>query len=178
MIRIWNAEELRHLYYDRNMTLRDIAPIYSVSFERIRQVMKELSIPTIKHRQHKPHKPLTPRFKGLADYLARGKDHRPTMHHYLPEEARQCSECGSDRFILIHHIIYPATSLEDIQILCRSCHKIKHNGKMPYLRQLDLYNDYLNGLRSRTLRHKYGISRALVDRIVHKIKHGLTALKR
>ncbi len=170
MIRIWNAEGLRHLYHDKKMTLREIAPIYSVSCEAIRLVMKRLNVPTDRHRKPKPS---GPRFSGLSDYLARGKDCRATMRRYLPKEARQCAECGSTRFIILHHIVYPAKSLEDIQILCRSCHKMKHDGKMSYLKQLDLYIDYKSGLKHKALMLKYDISHDTIDKVIHKIKNGL-----
>ncbi len=183
MKRTWDAEEIRHLYYDQDKTLRDIAPIYGVSFERIRQVMKELGIPTNPSRHR--NMPSKPQFTNLLDYLQHRKRTQikdplnpKIFFRLLPVEAQHCSECGSDRSILPHHIVYPATSLDDIQILCKSCHKIKHNGKMPYYKQLELYDDYLNGLKGKVMAKKFDISRATVAQIIYKLKHGLPVLKR
>lgn len=42
----------------------------------------------------------------------------------------QCCECGSSRYLDVHHLRYGMDiTLEDLILLCRSCHRTLHNAK-------------------------------------------------
>jgi len=174
----WDSDLLQNQY--KTMTLQDIGDYYGVTRERIRQVMEEFGLRRNKHRQHTRLPP--PRYNNLKEYLERHRvksrwDSLPLATRFLPKDAI-CSECGSSVSITFHHIVYPAMSEDDVQILCRSCHKIKHNGKMNYIKQISLYNDFNLGLSYRELQVKYNICLALVHKILYKVRNGNGTLKR
>lgn len=166
---IWSREQVARLYCDEDKTLQQIGNILGVTRERVRQVMDGYSIP--RRKDWDRHKPQAPRFTSLSDYLARGKDIGSTLRKFLPENSG-CAECGSSRHIHIHHITYPAIELKDIQFLCASCHNLKHKGKTTLLLQIDIYNEYRDGISTINLAAKYNISRVFVYKIIHKIKTG------
>jgi len=171
----WSREELNRLYWVEGQSLQQIGDLYGVTKERIKQVMEQFLIPRRKKwgNHHRPH-PL--RFKNLSDYLLHGNYNTPTIRKFLPKNLA-CSECGSRRYLHMHHIIYPAKVWDDIQLLCASCHKMKHIGRMTLIKQIDLYNDYCSGICGRTLAIKYDISKASVYNVIKKIKNGSHTLR-
>ena len=45
---------------------------------------------------------------------------------------RECERCGSDKYLQVHHLSYKNIfneEPEDLEILCKSCHKKEHNIK-------------------------------------------------
>jgi len=173
----WDKEELIRLYWTENNSLREIAGLKGVSRERVNQVMKRFDISRRDKsaRQQNRHQAL--RFKSLSDYLTSGKDNTTTIHKYLPANIT-CSECRSREHLHIHHIKYPAQEKNDIQILCHSCHKIKHIKGIAYLQQIDIYNAYIFGVSAEHLAKQYNCSLSNITKVIYKIKHGLAALKR
>lgn len=169
----WNKETLRNLYYTQGLNLRKIGERYGVTRERIRQVMEYYGIPRITSRvggmEHKPYKR---RYKSAEDYIRFGKGHPQVIRSYLDTTHLMCAECGSERNIHIHHIVYPAKSLEDIQFLCAVCHCLKHRKMISLARQIDLFNDYKKGMSYKKLMAKYDISKATVSIVLTKIKNG------
>jgi len=173
----WSKEELKCLYWDEGKTLQQIGDLFGVTRERIKQVMEQYSIPRRDKWASQDERPHTPPFQNLEDYLARGKDCIPTMRRFMPANL-VCSECGSKKHIHIHHIQYPARALEDIQILCNSCHFIKHRSGINYIQQIDIYNAYSSGVTTIKLSEQYNCSRILIYKIIAKIKNGYHSLKR
>lgn len=175
----WNRGNLARLYNTEGKTLQEIGDIYGVSRERIRQVMDKLGLPRNTRRSN-PHLVGNTLYKSFQEYLdsapLRKKDGSKVLCRFFAKLL--CSECGSIKHLHLHHINYPATKQEDIQILCASCHKMKHNGKMSYAKQLDLYHRYKAGETVKFLAKDYGLSNVLIHKIIHKIKNGLHALKR
>lgn len=166
----WNRQKLNNLYNIQGKTLQQIGDIFNVSRERVRQVMNQFNISRTRHRHH-----LVPvRYKELNDYLANPNKHRAgedylILRRLLPNLA--CSECGSKKNIHFHHINYPATSQEDIQILCASCHKIKHMKGMTLTKQIDLYIKYRSGIPVPALANEYNISKPCVYMLIKKIRN-------
>lgn len=167
----WDKEELIRLYFTEDKSLQQIGDLFGVTRERVKQVMERYSIPRKKSWARQQHRPHTPHFKSLSDYLARGKDNRDTMHKFLPENIA-CAECGSSIHPHIHHINYPARAENDIQILCSSCHHIKHNQGINYVQQIDIYSSYVSGVPTNQLSKQYNCSRDTIYKIISKIKHG------
>lgn len=169
----WKKAELAQLYNSGEKSLRDIAEIYNVSYERIRQVMEEFNIARNRKRKHKYS---FFRYKSLEDYLANHQQCgkwdtcQYTIKKYLPSNIF-CSECGTTKSLIVHHIQYPARRIEDIQILCRSCHRIKHINGMTLAKQIELYDAYNSGVKRRKLTQRYNVSYSTVDKILHKIKN-------
>jgi len=171
---ITNAEQLRKLYYDEGLTLQEIGNSFGVTREYIRQLMERFGIPRDTKRVGR--RGSSPHFQGLEDYLIRGKQYNATIRKYLPVTV--CSECGATEKLQIHHIHYPAYSIDDIQILCRWCHWMKHYYKMTLVKQLDLYSLHLKGTPAKQLAQQYDISLDLVYKLIVKIKNGYRTLRR
>ena len=167
---------LSSLYYTDGKTLQEIGDLYSISRERVRQLMERWSLPRVKTRKrHTTH----PKYKNLEEYfnsVVDGKKERTGLLLKFIEKTR-CSECGFGKTLHIHHIRYPATSINDIQILCSSCHMIKHKKGMTYKKQLLLYELHIKGVTYKELAEQFNISFALVGVIIHKIKNGYHTLR-
>ena len=178
--RIYSRTSLHKLYYTDHKTLQEIGNIYGVTRESIRQTFNKLDIPTIRSRTKtfNVHSKCWGKlqYKTLAEYLkntsAQGGFITGQLRKYFSKIELHCSECGSRQNLHFHHIVYPAESLQDIQFLCASCHKIKHHGKCSLAQQIDLYNEYLNGASGIKLAIKYSISLQLVYKIINKLKNG------
>lgn len=167
----WNKEELNRLYWAEDKSLQQIGDLFGVTRERIKQVMERFSIPRKKGWAHQKHRPHRIPFKNLEDYLARGKDNTETMRKFLPANIA-CAECGRKIHLHIHHINYPARVENDIQILCKSCHFIKHRLGINYVQQIDIYKSYVSGVSTLQLSQQYHCSRPLIYKIISKIKNG------
>ncbi len=167
----WNKEELTRLYWEENKSLQQIGNLFGVTRERVKQVMARLNIPRRKRWACQKPQAHTPHFTSLADYLARGKDNRGTLHRFLPENI-SCSECKNRIHLHIHHIKYPAREEKDIQILCSSCHQIKHKLGINYIQQIDIYNSHISGVSANELSKQYNCSRITIYKIIAKIKNG------
>jgi len=183
--RVYRRESLYRLYHIDHKTLQEIGDLYDVTRESIRQVFNKLDILTIKKRletfgTHRKSWNVL-RYKTLTDYLnstsAKNGFNTQQLKKYFSELELHCSECGSNQNIHFHHIVYPAQSLQDIQILCASCHRIKHHNKFSLVQQIDLYNEYLDGASGVALAIKYSISQALAYKIIHKLKNGWHTLR-
>lgn len=177
----WDKNKLEEQY--KTMTLADIGKYYGVCGERVRQVMNEYGLSPTRRRK-RIHPRQFRKYSSISDFLIRHSseakcDALTYIYKFLPEVI-YCQECGaptSGRRRHIHHIVYPARAVEDIQILCAQCHVIKHRGKISYVKQLDLYNDYKGGMIGRELATKYNISIPLVYKVVRKIKNGYRTLR-
>jgi len=178
MVTNWNKEQLIQLYYHDNKTLQEIGNLFGVSRERVRQIMERFSIQRYKKGKYstrKYGKQKHPHFKNLEDYLLRGRDNRGTLNQYLTKTC--CSECGGTQHLCLHHINYPARNINDIQILCKSCHKIKHANNMTFLKQIDLTIAHNNGTKRKELAKTFNISISTVDKILHKMERGYTTYR-
>ena len=178
MINKWDRDELARLYNVEGKTLQEIGDLYGVTRECVRQVMDKLSLP--RNTQRCGHNGgQTQVYKSFQDYLdgapLRKADSRILLRFY---NKLFCAECGKSKRLQLHHINYPVMKEDDVQILCKSCHKIKHEGKMPYWKQLDLCHKYEAGQSVKTLVEEYDICDASVYKIIHKIRNGLSAQKR
>jgi len=177
---LWDREKLTILYHKDGLTLQSIGDMYGVSRERIRQVMKRLGIATVsskeRGRDKRYKRKSKPRFKTLDEYLRHNAEHSKsvssgTVRRYLPRVVR-CSSCDREVWAIsvhIHHLIYPARQLKDIRLLCPSCHKSLHCGKLTYARQIDVHNRFLDGCSAKQLAQEYQVSVTTVRNTVRKI---------
>ena len=172
----WNKEELTRLYWTENKSLQQIGDLFGVTRERVNQIMERYSIPRRNYTERQRSRPHKPRFKSLNDYLLNGKGYTRRIHKFLPENII-CAECQSKEHIHIHHIRYPAKEVNDIQILCHSCHSIKHRKGITYIQQIDIYIAYISGIPVKQLSEQYHCSRSAIHKIIAKIKNGWTAQK-
>lgn len=164
---------LNDLYNKQGKTLKEIGQIYSITRERVRQIMESFGIKRNRFRPHKqPHKRFFI-YNSLEEYLLRDirrLDATSVLERFLPKVF--CAECGSKRHLHFHHIKYKATSQEDIQVLCASCHKMKHKKGMTLIKQAGLYADYLSGMPYRQLMAKYNLSQPGVYQTIVKVRDG------
>ena len=171
MKRIWIREELSQLYHNEKNTLQDIGNLKGVTREAVRLQMNKLGIPTSRHRKNRhPFKGKV--YSSLNHYLSCRKSLSINkIPRYLLPFPLKCQDCQRKRHLHIHHIIYPALSKTDIQILCASCHQTRHRKGMTWIRQLDLYRDKLSGMKLKDLTYRYNINKAMIYRIIRKIKN-------
>lgn len=165
-----DSRKLSDLYYKQGKTLQDIGNDYGITRERVRQLMEKFGLTRLRRKQNHPN-PVR-KHHSLEDYFANA--HKRTggdtgtlrnLVTYL-----QCSECSSSRNIHIHHINYPAHSMDDIQFLCASCHHTKHRKGMTYEKQLMVFVDHIQGMLYRDIAVKYNISISRVSQVIRKVK--------
>lgn len=154
------------------MTLREMAKFYGVTHQRVHRVMECMEI---KRCSYRPYKKLSIRTKypTLESYLTNHKSYSNSLLlSYFPDELRICSDCKipTER-LYFHHLIYPAKEEPDLVILCPSCHKLRHNGKMNLVKQVSLWNDWQRGITCKELASKYEVSGNTVEKILTKIRN-------
>lgn len=69
-----------------------------------------------------------------------------------------CCECGSKKRLLVHHLKYPATSINDLQVLCGRCHIKKHWKGINHKQQSEICEKYLTGINRFVLARDYSVS--------------------
>ena len=175
----WDKRELNQLYNVEGKTLQEIGDMRGVSRERVRQVMEKFGLTRGSNRSEKARMTNWHRYKTLEAYLENPGERQDIATHTLRRliKGLRCSECGKVRNINIHHIVYPATQVSDIQILCASCHHAKHRKGITYLKQIDIYNQYKRGKAVRVLAEKYKVSECLIYKILSKIRNGNSSLR-
>lgn len=160
--------QLFELYYEKQMTLQQIGDRFGVTRERIRRIMERLAIPRYRNRGGVGSKS---KFKTISEYFKHvkdgGQESRQILLKFVAPLKKHCEECGSTRKLAIHHLKYPATSLNDIRILCYLCHYAKH-GKRGLIFQRKMCNEYLNGQETLDLAKQYRVSRVLIYKILSK----------
>ena len=175
----WSRGKLDILYNKDKKTLQEIGDLYGVSRERIRQVMEEFGLARGSNRSTSERRRDKRVYRTLEEFLGRPDDRQTltTPAFYKLIRNLHCSECGRAKNIHIHHIIYPAIKLEDIQILCASCHYAKHRRGITYMKQIDIYNQYMAGETTIELAGKYQVNPNLIYAILRKIRNGNASLK-
>jgi len=177
----WDNQILRRQYIEEGRTLRELAKFYNVSHERVRQKLNDFEIPlrTIGGPKF-THDKMT-----LEEFLDKHKDNsfksdwiNSIVKRFIPESMMFCSDCGSTKRLHIHHIIYPAHNIDDIMILCCSCHRLRHSPKMNKLQRIRLYNDKINGMSRSNLASKYNIHIHHVDMIIQQMRYNLKTINR
>ena len=184
----WDKDELEKLYLEDEMSLQEIGDRFKVTRSRVQQVMHRLGIQRRKQygTAHKNRLGRLTRYLTLNDYLlATARNNKSanfdsrTVKKYLPPviQCRECSQSVLARKAHIHHIVYPATSVSDIQALCPSCHALKHKGKVIYANQISIYTEYTSGKTLEYLTKKYGVSYSTIMTVVKKIERGCSSLR-
>ena len=173
----WDKRTLNKLYHAEGKTLREIGTIYGVTRERIRQVMEEYSLSRNTKRASGGRKKGTFIYHSLHEYAKSNGKRQNTnvLRRFIKPTV--CSECGNTHNLHLHHIVYPATSLNDIQILCASCHSRKHKTGITFAQQLDIFNLYCMGTTTIELASEYNVSRNLIYLIITKIKNNARTLR-
>lgn len=170
----WQASVLDKLYNNEGKTLSEIGYIYGVTRERIRQVMARLEIPY--RRKLTSKQPL--HFSNLDDYLEnhKGQESNETLRRYMLLD--NCCLCGGSRNLFVHHKHYPARGKNDIAVLCASCHKIEHTGRIKKIERYEIYEKYLNGQTAKSLALDYNVKPVTIRKILVVVRLGLPVMKR
>lgn len=156
----WVKEDLEKLYLEQNMNMAAIARLKGVTRERMRQIIRDLGIPSKGHRvklnQHRYRK-----YANIEAFFDNcgglNTNKNGTFRQMLPPELLFCCECGSRRNVHIHHLVYPALSMSDIMLLCASCHKRQHVSNINHKVLLEIFFDRMQGLSYKDLGRKYQI---------------------
>lgn len=163
-----NKDNLIELYYGEAKTLEEIGNLYGVTRERIRQIMEKFGLPRNTKRGGHP----IPKWQDLDDYFEYikngGQENPSTLLKYAKNLKQLCQKCGSKKNLHIHHVNYPAECLDDIQILCSSCHLTYHKNGNNYKTQLQICDEYRKGKDGKELAEKYGVHFSLIYYFLHK----------
>jgi len=161
---------LFELYYEKQMTLQQIADGFGVTRERIRQIMERLVIPRYRNRGGVGSKS---KFKTISEYFKHvkntGKDNYVTLAKFISPLKKHCKYCNSTKKLHTHHLKYPAESLDDIEILCCSCHMEEHRG-IRFYNQIEIGDEYLRGKNGVELANQYNVSNGTIYHILRKRK--------
>lgn len=114
------------LYWKENKSLREIGELFGLTYESIRWKMKKYNIKR-KKRGNPKGKGGPIKFKSLEEYFNYVKETSKESPFYLHKfidpikKIKRCEVCGGKRHLRLHYLKRPATSIEDIQILCSTC---------------------------------------------------------
>jgi predicted DNA-binding protein YlxM (UPF0122 family) len=162
-------KELTDLYHNKNMTLREIADRFKFSHQYIQQEMEKLGIPRIKRGNKNAGNPVN----SLKEYFKNSNNRKSDSYRVLQRfTENKCCECGSKKNIHIHHIQEPATSIDDIKILCASCHRAEHQKGINITKQLKICDEYREHKDIKKIAKKYQIANSMAYQILrkHKVK--------
>lgn len=116
------------LYWKEEKSLRAIGELFGLTYEGIRLRMIKYGI---KRRRVGGPSPAYNkgwvRFKSIEEYFKyvkeTGRESIKTLHRFLYPIGKVggCEICGGKRSLRLHYLKRPATSMEDIQILCITC---------------------------------------------------------
>ena len=162
-----SKDELIALYYQEEKTLQEIGNLRGISRERVRQIMEKFYLPRNKKRAGKV------KFQTIEQYLqyikeSGRKEYRGTLVKLVVSDQSFCKECGATANLHVHHLRYPAQSKEDLEILCCSCHCVKHRKGNGVQIQLEICKKYLQGKTGLQLAKEYNISSGPIYNILHK----------
>ena len=175
----WQRDILDNLYNHEGKTLQQIGEIYGVSRERVRQVMKELDVSYTRKRTRTSPYLNQHRFKDVDDYLKnhRGKSKRESsLQNYL--EKLCCSLCGEVTNLHIHHLHYPARSLDDLQILCARCHRIEHVHGIDVNTRQKIHDEYASGESVKSIAKRYKVAAVTIYKVIAIVRKGQTTHRR
>lgn len=160
--------QLFELYYEKQMTLQQIGDEFGVTRERIRQIMDRLAMPRYKRVGGGSKS----KFKTIDEYFKHvknvGKDNYVTLLKFISPLKKRCKYCNSTKNLHTHHLKYPAESLDDIEILCCSCHLTEHKNGIGLNTQTEIGNEYLRGKNGVELANEYNVSNGTIYHILRK----------
>lgn len=167
---IERKENLIQLYYLNQMSLAAIGRIYGVTKERVRQWMEREGLGRRKNGW-KFKSPREPKFKSLTEYFAHakklGKEFKSSLLKFINKS--KCEICGEKmKKLCIHHLHYPAYSINDIQILCYPCHVASHKHGNNNKTQAKICNEYLRGVSIGRLAIIYRTAESNIYYFLHK----------
>jgi len=169
----WDADTLYDLYYTQGKTLADIGEIYHVTRERVRQVMEKAGLKRISSRSQRHPNPWNT-CKSMEEYIGNGSRRKADKNNTLCKffDKTTCSICGSKRNLHLHHRHYPIREEGDIEILCASCHFIKHRRGITHGERFEIYSKYTSGKTAKNLAEEYNIALVTVHRILQLVRQG------
>lgn len=100
---------------------------------------------------------MTTKEKQYKRYLntKKWKDKRIELFNIRGEK---CEKCGSKNDLHIHHLTYENIfneKLEDLQILCKFCHKAEHNGRFNKKKDKKTQRDILQKIKEKYMNGSY-----------------------
>lgn len=168
-----NKKQLEQLYYKEGKTLQQIGNIYGVTRERVRQIMERFGLPRYKSYRNFVGGSKS-RFKTIDEYFryikSGGEESHNILSKFMVPLKKRCEYCNSIKNLQIHHVKYPAESLDDIKILCCPCHIAEHKKGIGINSQIEIGNKYINGKNGVELANEYNVSRGLIYCILRKRK--------
>ena len=165
---------INFLYWKENKSLREIGGLYGLTCESIRWKMIKYDIKRRKRGwpKGKSHKK-EDKFKSLEEYFSyvrkTGKESLFYLHKLIDPQKRmwKCSVCGGKKSLRLHYLKRPATSIEDIQILCSTCFyaNLREKGINNLIRD-EICRRYIRGEKGTELAKEYKVSTGNIYRIL------------
>lgn len=183
MVINWNKDELYNMYYKEKLTMQSIANKFGISKERVRQKLNYFGIHQGTYKYHNRNAPIIKQELSIEEiFKNQTKKNRYSLAKIMkliPDSLKFCQDCGNYNVKLhLHHLVYPAKNMNDVVILCASCHKCRHC-KISKNDRINIYNDrYVIGLSTKETANKYNISHDLVNAICISIRRNSSILIR
>ena len=161
------------LYWKEGKSLREIGELFGLTYEGIRRKMIKYDIKRKKRGwpKGKGHK-REDKFKSLEGYFSyvkkTGRESLFYLHKFIDPQKKmwKCSVCGGKRYLRLHYLKRPATSMKDIQILCSTCFYGNMRKGINNLIRDEICKKYQEGRLGTELAKEYKVSTGNIYRIL------------
>jgi len=162
------------LYWKENKSLRKIGELFGLTYESIRRKMIKYNIKRRKVGGRSPaYNKGQVRFESLEEYFEyvkeTGKESIKTLRRFLDpiKKIEGCKICGGERYPRLHYLKRPATSMEDIQVLCITCFlaNLREKGINNLVRD-EICKKYQRGALGTELAKEYKVGKSNIYQIL------------
>lgn len=169
------------LYWKENKSLRKIGELFGLSQEGVRWKMIKYNIKRRKTGWPAYNKGWV-KFKSLEEYFEyvkeTGKESILYLHKFINpiKKLKGCEVCGGKRYLRLHYLKKPATSMEDIQVLCITCFYSNIRGGINNFVRDEICKKYQQGKLVTELAEEYKVTAGNISQIL-KIRNIKTRKK-
>lgn len=159
------------LYWKENKSLRGIGELFGLTQEGVRCKMMKYNIKRRKTGWPKGgRRPL--KFQNLEEYFKYVKETGKESIRYLRKfiyplkGTKRCEICGGKRYLRLHYLKRPVTSIEDIQVLCITCFFANIRGGINNLVRDEICERYMQGEGGTELAREYKVDKSNIYQIL------------
>jgi hypothetical protein len=156
------AQWLRILKSNKYTTQAGLARKLNVSHQMVFHYSHLLDVPLLRSKTKQ-------KYSNIEDYfdsvIKTGKESNATLQMFIRME--KCEVCGSIKRLHIHHLKYPAIRIQDLEVLCSSCHCSKHRKNILPDIKAAIKTERKNGASIAFLCEKYSLSNGRISQITN-----------